>query len=80
MMRLAEDWAREAGYAQLYLETHSNLTTAMRLYEKLGFQEIEKPSTVLHGTMEATYVMCPAALEIFVFEETKGKTGAYLEK
>ena len=25
-------------------------------------------------------VMCPAALEIFVFEETKGKTGAYLEK
>ena len=49
LMCLAEDWAREAGYAQLYLETHSNLTTAMRLYEKLGFQEIEKPSTVLHG-------------------------------
>ena len=47
--------AREAGYAQLYLETHSNLTTAMRLYEKLGFQEIEKPSTVLHGTMDHFY-------------------------
>lgn len=42
-------------YAQLYLETHSNLTTAMRLYEKLGFQEIEKPSTVLHGTMDHFY-------------------------
>lgn len=55
MMRLAEDWAREAGYAQLYLETYSNLTTAMRLYEKLGFQEIEKPSTVLHGTMDHFY-------------------------
>lgn len=57
MMRLAEDWAREAGagYEQLYLETHSNLTTAMRLYEKLGFQEIEKPSTVLHGTMDHFY-------------------------
>ena len=55
LMRLAEDWAREAGYAQLYLETHSNLTTAMRLYEKLGFQEIEKPSTVLHGTMDHFY-------------------------
>lgn len=115
MMRLAEDWAREADYEQLYLETHSNLTTAMRLYEKLGFQEIEKPSTVLHGTMDhftgrgypgeeqpaetdqsvfgrriwhhqkspkqqATYVMCPAALEIFVFEETKGRADAYLEK
>ena len=24
--------------------------------------------------------MCPAALEIFVFEETKGKAGAYLGK
>lgn len=36
LMRLAEDWAREAGYAQLYLETHSNLTTAMRLYRKAG--------------------------------------------
>lgn len=55
LMRLAEDWAREAGYAQLYLETHSNLTTAMKLYEKLGFQEIEKPSTVLHGTMDHFY-------------------------
>lgn len=55
MMRLAEDWAREADYEQLYLETHSNLTTAMRLYEKLGFQEIEKPSTVLHGTMDHFY-------------------------
>lgn len=55
LMRLAEDWAREAGYAQLYLETHSNLATAMRLYEKLGFQEIEKPSTVLHGTMDHFY-------------------------
>lgn len=31
------------------------LTTAMRLYEKLGFQEIEKPSTVLHGTMDHFY-------------------------
>lgn len=55
MMRLAEDWAREADYEQLYLETHSNLTTAMRLYEKLGFQEIEKPSTVLHGMMDHFY-------------------------
>lgn len=56
LMQLAEEWARTAGYEQLYLETHSNLTTAMRLYEKLGFQEIEKPSTVLHGTMDHFYL------------------------
>lgn len=56
LMKIAEEWAREAGYKRLYLETHSNLTAAMRLYEKLGFQPIERPAAVLHGTMDHFYL------------------------
>lgn len=56
LMGIAENWAREAGYKRLYLETHSNLTAAMKLYEKLGFKQIEKPETVLHGTMDHFYL------------------------
>lgn len=56
LMQIAEAWAREAGYGQLYLETHSNLTAAMKLYEKLGFNQIEKPDAVLHGAMDHFYL------------------------
>ena len=30
------EWARSAGYKKLFLETHSRLTAAVELYEKLG--------------------------------------------
>lgn len=40
---------------QLYLETHSNLKVAMKLYEKQGFREIEKPEAAVHGTMDHFY-------------------------
>ena len=56
LMKLAEAEARKAGYKRLYLETHSNLTVAMKLYEKLGFRQIERPETVLHGTMDHFYL------------------------
>ena len=56
LMKIAEDWARSAGYRQLYLETHSNLTAAMRLYEKLGFRRIEWPQAVVHSTMDHFYL------------------------
>lgn len=56
LVAVAEAWAKEAGYKKLYLETHSNLTVAMKLYEKMGFKEIEKPSCVLHGTMDHFYL------------------------
>ena len=55
-MGIAENWAREAGYKKLYLETHSNLKAAMGLYEKLGFRQIERPASVLHGTMDHFYL------------------------
>lgn len=56
LMRLAETWAKEAGYRQLYLETHSNLQIAIKLYKKLGFTEIERPQEVLHSTMDHFYI------------------------
>ena len=56
LMRLAETWSREAGYRQLYLETHSNLQIAIKLYKKLGFTEIERPKEVLHSTMDHFYI------------------------
>lgn len=56
LMKMIEDWARKAGYRQLYLETHTNLQVAIKLYEKLGFRRIEKPEAVVHGTMDHFYL------------------------
>ncbi len=49
--------AHNAGYQKLYLETHSNLATAVHIYEKLGFCKIEKPAFVRHNTMNCFYIM-----------------------
>ena len=56
LMKTAEEFARNAGYRQLYLETHTNLEAAIGLYEKLGFHQIEKPDSVLHSTMNRFYL------------------------
>ena len=56
LMQTAELFAKEAGYQKLYLETHSKLITAIKLYEKLGFREIERPGFVLHSTMNKFYL------------------------
>ncbi len=56
LVTAAENWAKNAGYKKLYLETHSNLTVAMKLYEKIGFKQIEKPAGVVHGTMDHFYL------------------------
>lgn len=56
LVTAAEIWAKNAGYKKLYLETHSNLTVAMKLYEKIGFKQIEKPAGVVHGTMDHFYL------------------------
>ena len=56
LMQTAEQYAKAAGYRLLYLETHSNLETAIGLYEKLGFRQIEKPAAVLHSTMNRFYL------------------------
>lgn len=56
LMQTAEQYAKTAGYRLLYLETHTNLETAIGLYEKLGFHQIEKPAAVLHSTMNRFYL------------------------
>jgi len=56
LIGIAEAWARQAGYRQLYLETHSNLGIALGLYETLGFQRIARPEAVVHSTMDHFYL------------------------
>ena len=56
LLRIAEGWGKEAGYRQLYLETHSNLCIAMGLYEKLGYRQIDRPAAVVHSTMDHFYL------------------------
>ena len=56
LVAAAENWAIAAGYKHLYLETHTNLKVAMALYEKLGFRQIERPASVVHGGMDHFYL------------------------
>ena len=56
LMRIAEDQAKAVGYENLYLETHTNLSTALKLYEKMGFHRTEKPRSTSHGTMNRFYL------------------------
>ena len=55
LIELIENKARECGYKRLYLETHTNLAAAIHIYEKCGFQAIEKPAGVVHATMNRFY-------------------------
>ena len=56
MIRLIEEKAGELGYRQIYLETHDNLPAAIHEYEKSGFREIEKPTAVVHATMNRFFL------------------------
>ncbi len=51
-----EDAARKLGYKKLYLETHSNLTEAVSMYERKGFTEIPRPDFVRHGFMDRFFI------------------------
>lgn len=55
LMEHAEIGAAEKGYRRLYLETHTNLQEAIRLYERLAFRQIEKPAGILHTAMDRFY-------------------------
>lgn len=56
LVQAVEDFARKAGYKKLYLETHTNLEIAIRLYEKIGYRQIDRPKSVQHGTMNRFYL------------------------
>ncbi len=51
-----QNCARRKGYWRLYLETHSALKPAIRLYERDGFVEIGKPDCVFHSAMDRFFM------------------------
>ena len=56
LLKTVEAYARDAGFQRMYLETHSNLEVAMRMYEKYGFHLIGRPESVVHSTMDRFYM------------------------
>ena len=56
LISFIEEKAREIGYKQMYLETHTNLAAAIHIYEKSGYREIERPASVVHSTMNKFYL------------------------
>lgn len=51
-----ENKAREIGFKNMYLETHTNLDIAIMLYEKMGYEQIERPDCVVHSTMNRFFL------------------------
>ncbi|WP_347711490.1 GNAT family N-acetyltransferase [Olsenella uli] len=51
-----EQAARRMGCERLYLETHSNLKAAIHLYEKLGYQRIQKPALCQHSATDHFFI------------------------
>ena len=56
LIEKAETTARTLGYKRMYLETHNYLKTAIHLYEKCGYREIERPESVVHSTMNRFFL------------------------
>ena len=52
LIGLLENEAARLGYKKLYLETHSNLQSALRLYQNMGYELIAKPAFAMHETMD----------------------------
>ena len=55
MMQYLEERAKEAGYSRIYLETHTSLKAAIHLYERCGYQRIDRPRSIVHSTMNRFY-------------------------
>ncbi|MCR4748269.1 MAG: GNAT family N-acetyltransferase [Lachnospiraceae bacterium] len=51
-----EEKARQLGYKKMYLETHTNLKTAIHVYKKCGYVQIPKPKEVIHSTMNRFFL------------------------
>lgn len=56
LLQVAEDEVIKMGYKRLYIETHTNLDIAIKMYKKYGYEEIDKPSFVSHGAMNCFLV------------------------
>lgn len=58
LISLIEQKAKQAGYNQLYLETHHNLSAAIHVYTKADFQKLDGPLKTSHhsGAMDGFYI------------------------
>lgn len=56
MLRFIEDRAREMGYGQIYLETHTALPAAIHEYERSGYRQTPRPDSVIHTAMDRFYI------------------------
>lgn len=55
MIRFIENKAREMGYRQIYLETHTNLQAAIHIYERSGYRQVTRPENAIHSAMNRFY-------------------------
>lgn len=55
LLETVENFAACMGYVCMYLETHSVLQEAIRLYEKMGYLQISRPEGIVHTTMDRFY-------------------------
>lgn len=52
------EFANQAGYRQLYLETHHNLASAMHIYQTFGFEELSQPlNNGEHSAMDHFFIL-----------------------
>ena len=51
-----EAQAKACGYRTIYLETHSALREALRLYMRAGYREIGRPASVVHTAMDRFFL------------------------
>ncbi|SFA82904.1 putative acetyltransferase [Acetitomaculum ruminis DSM 5522] len=56
LISFIEKKMKESGFKRSYLETHDNLKAAIHIYEKSGYEEIERPKEVVHGTMNRFFM------------------------
>lgn len=56
LMQAVETYAKEIGYRRLYLETHTNLESAIIFYKKRGYHQIDKPKETPHSTMNRFFL------------------------
>ena len=56
LIEFIEERMRATGVKYSYLETHTNLKTAIYVYEKVGYKRIDRPANVGHSTMDHFYI------------------------
>ena len=56
LLGFIEKEAARLGYRRVCLETHTNLTAAIHIYEKSGYVQISRPQGVIHSTMNRFYL------------------------